>query len=123
MSSSWRQQKRRVERLTADLEGMVAHERQCRTRLKGWSRVHATRYETMFWAGVTGFVFLSRRRGKGETERRNLFVELGLAAWVVQRWRKLPSRVEASVDRAREQLRAAERPRQSAGDSRTGAVE
>lgn len=117
MSSSWRQHKRRVERLAADVEHLAAQEKQSRTKLKSWSRVYGTRYQTVFWAGVTGFVFLSRRRGKDKAERRNLFVELGLAAWVVRRWRKLPSRVEASVDRARQQLHAAERPRPAAGPS------
>jgi hypothetical protein len=115
MGLSWRQQKRRVERLSAAVEDLVAQERQSRSMLRSWSRAYATRYETIFWAGVTGFVFLSRRRGGDEAPRHNLLVELGLAAWVVQRWRKLPGRVEASIDRARQQLRAAERPRTPAG--------
>jgi hypothetical protein len=115
MRASWRRQKRRVERLAADVEDLVAREQQSRTMLKNWSRTYGTRYQTIFWAGVTGFVFLSRRRRKDEAERRNLFVELGLAAWVVQRWRKLPGRVEASVDRARQQLRTVERSRGAAG--------
>lgn len=76
-----------------------------------WSRRFTMRYRTVFWASVTGFVFLSRRRREGEQDRHNVLVDLGLAAWVVQRWRKLPTRVEAGIDRAREQLRASGHPR------------
>ena len=107
MSSSWRQQKRHVEQLTATVEGLVNEEHQRREMLKSWSKAYATRYETVFWAGITGFVFLSRRGKEDKTDRPNLLVELGLATWAVQRWRKLPGRVEASLDRARQELRAA----------------
>ncbi len=107
MSSSWRQQKRHVEQLTATVEGLVKKEHRQREMLKSWSKAYATRYETVFWAGITGFVFLSRRRKKDKTERANLLVELGIATWAVQRWRKLPGRVEASLERARQELRAA----------------
>jgi hypothetical protein len=110
MSFSWLRQKRKVERLTARVEGLVAEERDRRSMLTSWTRAYVTRYETVFWAGITGFVFLSRRRQEDKDDRRNLFVELGLAAWAVQRWRKLPQRVEASLDRAREQLRTAAHP-------------
>jgi hypothetical protein len=118
MSSSWRQQKRHVEQLTATVEGLVKKEHRQREMLKSWSKAYATRYETVFWAGITGFVFLSRRRKKDKTDRANLLVELGIATWAVQRWRKLPGRVEASLDRARQELRAAggsQRPTEQAG--------
>jgi hypothetical protein len=118
MSSSWRQQKRHVEQLTATVEGLVKKEHLQREMLKSWSKAYATRYETVFWAGITGFVFLSRRRKKDKTDRANLLVELGIATWAVQRWRKLPGRVEASLDRARQELRAAggsQRPTEQAG--------
>ena len=118
MSSSWGKQKRRVEQLTATVEGLVEEEHKRREVLKSWSRAYATRYETVFWAGVTGFVFLSRRRHEDKANRPNLLVELGLATWAVQRWRKLPGRVEASLDRARQELRAAggsQRPTEQAG--------
>ncbi len=107
MSFSWRQQKRRVERLTATVERLADEEQHSREMLKTWSRAYATRYETVFWAGITGFVFLSRRRQEDKTNRPNMLVELGLATWAVQRWRKLPGRVEATLDRARQELRAA----------------
>ncbi len=122
MSFSWLEQKRRVERLTATVEDLVREEHERRAMLKTWGRAYATRYETVFWAGVTGFVFLSRRWRENSEERHSLLVELGLAAWVVQRWRHLPRRVEASLDRAREQLRAARRPRTASGAGRAEAT-
>jgi Txe/YoeB family toxin of Txe-Axe toxin-antitoxin module len=108
---SWLAQKRRVERLTARVEDLVEEERRRRSMIGTWSRRFTMRYRTVFWAGVTGFVFLSRRRREGENDRHNVLVDLGLAAWVVRRWRKLPTRVEAGIDRAREQLRASGHPR------------
>jgi hypothetical protein len=80
-----------------------------------WRRSFKARYATVFWAGVTGFVFLSRRRRKDGRDRHGALVELGLAAWAVRRWRRLPDRVEAGIDRAREQLHSAGHPRPAAG--------
>ena len=108
---SWLAQKRRVERLTARVEDLVEKERRRRSMIGTRGRRLKLRYGTVFWAGVTGFVFLSRRRRAGEHERHNLVVDLGLAAWVVRRWRRLPDRVEAGIDRARGQLRSAGHPR------------
>ena len=121
MSFSWRQQKRHVEQLAATVEALVEDEHQRRGMLKSWSKAYATRYETVFWAGITGFVFLSRRRQEDKTNRPNILVELGLATWAVQRWRKLPGRVEASLERARQELRGAGHSRRTAGAAITGA--
>ena len=120
MNLNWREHKRRVESLAAQAEEASRRERRSRAHLAGELRVRATRGETLLWAGVIGFVFFYRRRHEDAEARRSFPVEIGLAAWAVQRWRTLPRRVEASIDRAREQLRASDRARAAAAQARAG---
>ncbi len=121
MSLNWFRDRRRVAELQQRLRQYEEEQHVTVQLMKEWGRTYASRYQTLFWVGVTGYVFMSRRRHEDEDARRNVLVELGLAAWAVQRWRHIPERVANRLDRARAELHEFAHPEAAAAAGATEA--
>lgn len=97
MTKSWKEQRARVSILAARARIRKRKERAQRQYLKSLATARFAQVETLFWVGVTGSLWISRRTKKSKEKRGNFIVEIFATFLIVQRWRQLQKRVASAL--------------------------
>ena len=101
MSNSWKAQRQRVQALATTVRERQLFEAQQRHELKAWTKAKFAQVESMFWVGVTGAIWMNRRKKIDKDDRHNPLLEIAIAAWVMHRYKRIPERIGDAIEEAR----------------------